>query len=129
MTLRLITSGREQALAQVIKDQLDAFGLDVSIRVLERGALRKMKPGEDYDLILAGGSTLGDPVTILERVFGTRWNNEQYQGDGTLRQLAEAQARALDPDRRAALLAKFQHLYSRELPAIMLLNVSRTIGA
>ena len=128
VTLRLITSGREEALAQVIKDQLDAFGLDVAIRVLERGALRKMKPGEDYDLILAGGSTLGDPVTILERVFGTRWNNEQYQGDGTLRQLAEAQARALDPDRRAALLAKFQHLYSRELPAIMLLNVPRTIA-
>jgi peptide/nickel transport system substrate-binding protein len=67
-------------------------------------------------------------VTILERVFGTRWNNERYRGDGTLRQLAMAQAQSLDPDRRAALLAEFQQLYSRELPAIMLVNVNRTVA-
>ncbi|MCG7625856.1 ABC transporter substrate-binding protein [Epibacterium sp. Ofav1-8] len=128
VTLRLVTSGREEALAQVIKDQLEAFGLELSVRVMERGALRKQQPGKDYDLILAGGSTLGDPVTILERVFGTRWNNERYRDDGTLRQLAMAQAQSLDPDRRAALLAEFQQLYSRELPAIMLVNVNRTVA-
>jgi peptide/nickel transport system substrate-binding protein len=128
VTLRLVTSTREAAVAQVMKDQLAAFGLDVAIRVLERSALRKMKPGKDYDLILAGGSTLGDPVTIAQRVFGSRWNNEGYTGDGQLRALAEAQARSLDAEHRATLLAEFQHRYSKELPAIMLLNVTRTVA-
>jgi len=128
ITLRLITSDREAALAQVLQDQLDAFGLEVAVRVLERGALRDVALGSDYDLILAGGSTLGDPVTILERVFGHRWNNERYQGDGTLLKLAEAQAQSLDPNKRAALLAAFQQRYSRELPAIQLLNLHRAIA-
>lgn len=128
ITLRLIVGGKEAALAQVLQDQLEAFGLEVAVRVLERGALREVAQGKDYDLILAGGSTLGDPVTALERVFGSNWNNERYKGDGALMKLAQAQAQSLDPDKRAALLAAFQHRYSRELPAIQLLNIHRTVA-
>lgn len=125
ITLRLVASANESGAAQVLRDQLERFGFDVSLRIEERSMMGGVVKAEAYDLMLITGSTLGDPSTAVGRIFGTRWNNENYPRDGKLFELSQTQSQTLDPQKRAEILSEFQNRYSIELPAIALVNKPR----
>ncbi|WP_208990682.1 ABC transporter substrate-binding protein [Pseudovibrio sp. Tun.PSC04-5.I4] len=121
VTLRLIASKRESNIAKVLAEQLEAFGIQMDVRVLERAALQDSSIGGKYDIALYASSTLGDSNGILRRVFGKKWSSDRYDGK-MLKALAMAQALATTTQTRKGNLDNFQALYAEELPAYAIAN-------
>lgn len=123
VTLKLVTDARYRRTAVVLAEQLEASGLGVELLLLELGALQELVQSDDFDLMLRTTSTVGDPGSVVNRVLAPSWNSDRYPDeDGRLRRLIEAQAATHDPADRKAILAEFQTLYAKELPALMLVN-------
>lgn len=121
ITLRLIAGKNETKSAKVIASQLEAFGLKMDVRILDRATLKAGLGDMDYDLTLYSSSTLGDPNGILRRVFGKGWPSDGYSGDA-LKSLATAQSTAITTPKRQILLDQFQAVYSDELPSYAIAN-------
>ncbi len=122
VTLRLIADQSQTRVAQVVADQLEAFGLGVDLRMMDRASLLAVPEGGDYDLLISSTSTTGDPGDIIRRVAGGAGNSDRYHGDGRIAAALLAAQAAPTPAERRAHLGEFQHLYAEELPALMLLN-------
>jgi len=121
ITLRLIAGKTETKPAKVIASQLEAFGLQTELRILERATLKAGLEEIDYDLTLYSSSTLGDPNGLLRRVFGQGWPSDGYSG-AALKSLATAQSTARTKPQRQRLLDQFQAGYAEELPSYAIAN-------
>ncbi|MDP0929763.1 ABC transporter substrate-binding protein [Paracoccus onubensis] len=122
VTLRLLADGAQARVAQVVTDQLEAFGFTVDLRLMEQAALQAVPTGGDYDLLISSTSTTGDPSDIANRVTGQSWNADRYHGDGRLDAILKEAGQSATPDERLTHLHEFQRLYARELPSLMLLD-------
>lgn len=121
VALRLLASRRESKTAKVIAEQLETFGIELDVRILERAALQDSLTEGNYDLALYASGTLGDPNGIMRRVFGSKWASDDYSGE-ELRSLAIAQSVATTLKERQEILGEFQNVYSEELPAYAIAN-------
>lgn len=122
ITIRLISDTRRKRQALVLAEQLEAGGFSIDLRTMKRGALQDIIQSGDFDLALTTTSTIGDPSGLSRRILGKSWSSDGYRENSKLRDVIEEQARTLDKDKRRALLAEFQTLYSEELPSLMLAN-------
>ncbi|WP_108819005.1 ABC transporter substrate-binding protein [Pseudovibrio sp. Alg231-02] len=121
VVLRLLASRRESKTAKVLAEQLETFGIELEVRILERAALQDTLSEGNYDLALYASGTLGDPNGIMRRVFGRKWASDGYQGEH-LQSLVIAQSVATNKTERQKILGEFQKAYSEELPAYAIAN-------
>ncbi|KZL18315.1 ABC transporter substrate-binding protein [Pseudovibrio sp. WM33] len=121
VALRLLASRRESKTAKVLAEQLETFGIELEVRILERAALQDSLSEGNYDLALYSSGTLGDPNGIMRRVFGSKWASDGYDGQ-ELKALVIAQSVATTLKERQEILDKFQEVYSQELPAYAIAN-------
>ncbi len=122
IVLKLIAAKRFNNLATALADQLEAFGISIDLRILERAAQQEHVRTGDFDLALFTASTMGDPTAIAHRVLSPMfWRGDRFQNDA-MTSAIRAQARAVDHAERLRHLHRFQALYAEELPAYMLVN-------
>lgn len=110
---------------EVMKKQLEAVGILVDLVVLEQATTDSKVKNWDFDLAISGhGGISGDPK-ILNEMISPRYsagsvNSARFDGNSELNRLLEEQIRAMDPEKRRALIFKIQEVYAEELPAISL---------
>ncbi|MBB4303189.1 peptide/nickel transport system substrate-binding protein [Rhodobium orientis] len=123
VVLRLIADKSFNNLATALADQLEAFGISVDLRILERAAQQEHVRTGDFDLALFTASTMGDPNGVARRVTSPMfWRGDRFQDSEAMKAAIRAQAGALDHAERLDQLHRFQALYAEELPAYMLVN-------
>lgn len=122
VVVRLLADSGSKNLATVLADQLESFGIGIELKLLERGALGDAIDKRAFDLAITQTSTIGDPSTLLERVFGKNWRSDRFPEDGELKAITEAQAETIEKAKRAELLHRFQQSYANKLPSLMLTN-------
>ncbi len=122
VTLRFVTEKRFKKIATALSDQLEAFGLEVDLRLMERAALQQASTTGNYDLTIYSSSTLGDPEGVGRRVLRKGWKSDQFGHHTKMKQLLNKQMTISDEAERRVVLKEFQRLYAEELPAYMLAN-------
>ncbi|MFN4011265.1 MAG: ABC transporter substrate-binding protein [Pannonibacter sp.] len=122
VTLRLVAQPQAKAVATAVTDQLEAFGLAVDLRLLEPAQVQQQIETGTYELALFSSSTLGDPVSLIRKVFGPAFNSDRFPDHPELRKLLQEQAISANAADRLSLLHKAQALYAAELPSLFLVN-------
>ncbi len=109
---------------EVIKQQLEAAGMEVELVHLEQATTDARVLNWDFDLAISGhGGLLGD-ARILNRMIHPEItgsvNSARYGASAELLELLVEQVREMDVERRRELVHRIQVLYAGELPAISL---------
>ncbi len=122
LKLRLIAEKRTKGLATALAEQLEAFGIGMEVRLLQRAAIVERAKKKQYDLALFTASSLGDPSGATRRVFGKVWRSDGYTPGEPMKMAMKAQASAVTKEERMKHLSKFQTLYAEELPSYILVD-------
>lgn len=122
ITLRLVAAPQAKAVATALTDQLEAFGLAIELRLMEPAQLQEQIESGAYDLALFSSSTMGDPGSLMRKVFGPAFNSDRFPDHAELRNLLIKQAVSTDATERLRILEKVQAIYAEELPSLLLVN-------
>ena len=107
--------------ADLIEEQLEDAGLDVTLRSLDGATLDTMVQEWEFDLALLGHGGLGaDPDYLRRMTLDATLNSVQYHEDDELTSLLEVQQSETDEVDRADMIFEAQELYAEDLPAITL---------
>jgi len=107
--------------AELVEEQLEDAGLDVTLRSLDGATLDTRVMAWEFDLALLGHGGLGaDPDYLRSMTLDETLNSVRYHEDGDLADLLEEQQRVTDEDDRADMIFEAQELYAEDLPAITL---------
>jgi len=107
--------------AELIEEQLEDAGLDVTLRSLDGATQDTLVMAWDFDLALLGHGGLGaDPDYLRRMTLDETLNSARYYEDGDLVALLEEQQSETDEDDRADMIFEAQELYAEDLPAITL---------
>lgn len=108
----------------ILKQQLEAIGLQVELRVLEQTAADQRLALGDFDLALSGhGGIGGDPKILNEMILpngGGAFNSARFGKNPELATLLAEQLTEMDEEKRRALVFRIQELIAGELPALPL---------
>ncbi len=122
VVLQLVTNKSFKKLATVLAEQLTAFGITTETRIMEDAAMHATFRDGTFDIALETASTMGDPDSVIYRIFSKSPKSDKYFVDGKMKQLLVDQAASDSVEERAAMMHEFQALYAKELPAYMLVN-------
>ncbi|WP_316858657.1 ABC transporter substrate-binding protein [uncultured Cohaesibacter sp.] len=122
VVLQLVTNKSFKKLATVLAEQLTDFGIKTETRVMEDAAMHAAFRDGAFDIALETASTMGDPDSVIFRIFSKSPKSDKYFVNGRMKKLLIDQAAASSVGERAAMMHEFQALYARELPAYMLVN-------
>jgi len=107
--------------AELVEEQLEDAGLDVTLRSLDGATLDTKVQEWDFDLALLGHGGLGaDPDYLRRMTLDDTFNSARYYEDGELVDLLEEQQSEMDEDDRADMIDDAQDLYADTLPALTL---------
>jgi peptide/nickel transport system substrate-binding protein len=107
--------------ADLIEEQLEDAGLDVTLRSLDGATLDTRVQAWEFDLALLGHGGLGaDPDYLRRMTLDATLNSVQYHEDDELTDILEGQQSETDEDDRADMIFEAQELYAEDLPAITL---------
>jgi len=107
--------------AELIEEQLEDAGLEVTLRSLDGATLDTKVMAWDFDLALLGHGGLGaDPDYLRRMTLDETLNSARYYEDGELVDLLEDQQSEIDEDDRAEMIFEAQELYAEDLPALTL---------
>ncbi|MDY0269151.1 ABC transporter substrate-binding protein [Trichloromonas sp.] len=108
----------------ILKEQLEAIGIQVELRVLEQAAADQRLARGAFDLALSGqGGIGGDPKILNEMILpgpGGAFNSARFGKNPELVALLDEQLQAVDEDKRRALVFRIQELLAEELPTLPL---------
>ena len=113
-----------KASAEYLKPQLKKIGIDLVIRAApDFPTWSKRISNYDFDMTWDVVFNWGDPVIGVHRTYlssnikpGVIWSNTQQYENSEVDELLEMAGKELDPGKRKALYAEFQHLVAQELP-------------
>jgi peptide/nickel transport system substrate-binding protein len=107
--------------AELVEEQLEDAGLDVTLRSLDGATLDTKVMAWDFDLALLGHGGLGaDPDYLRRMTLDETLNSARYYEDGELVDILEEQQSETDEDDRAEMIDEAQELYAEDLPALTL---------
>ncbi|MGC9516000.1 ABC transporter substrate-binding protein [Methanocrinis sp.] len=107
--------------AELVEEQLEDAGLEVTLRSLDGATLDTKVQEWDFDLALLGHGGLGaDPDYLRRMTLDEVLNSARYYEDGELVDLLEEQQSEMDEDDRADMIFEAQELYAEDLPALTL---------
>jgi len=114
--------------AEMISDWLSQIGIKATVVYLEWKTLWKKitapldSPFKIDSWLLGSGLGIGSPDILRFRLHSSAIPNPNYYGfiNATFDELAEAQAREVDPEKRAEIVRKMQEILAEELPLIVL---------
>jgi peptide/nickel transport system substrate-binding protein len=114
--------------AAIIQEDLARLGIRMQVAPIETGELtRRRTESYDYDAILFGASvTQPDPSSYTNFIFSNseehQWNPRQARPatdwEARMDELAAAQARERDPQKRKAIFRDIQLIFAEQLPVI-----------
>jgi len=108
----------------ILKQQLEALGLQVDLRLLEQAAADQRLARGEFDLALSGhGGIGGDPKILNEMILPNgdgAFNSARFDKNPELTLLLEKQLMEMDEEKRRALVFRIQELLAEELPALPL---------
>ena len=112
---------------EYVQAVLSELGLDVSIKIMEFGALSEVMKKGDYDLCMRiQGLPNGEPYSILDSFMRSdSGQNKSYSlgySNPRVNELLDTAAQTLNMDERAALYTELQKISAQELPFIPLFN-------
>jgi peptide/nickel transport system substrate-binding protein len=116
-----------RAESQIIRENLRAIGMDVTLEPLERSVmLDRVYARREFDITLQSFFSAGDPAIGYTRLYvtttsGTNNNASGYSNPKVDALLGEA-ATAPDRDRRAALYRELQVILNEDLPSLVLFD-------
>lgn len=123
-----IESEPRKSEAAIIQEDLARLGIRMQVVPLELGELtRRRTQSLDYDAILFGASiTEPDPSSYTNFIFSNskehQWHPNQPQPatdwEARMDELAAAQARERDPQKRKAIFRDIQMIFAEQLPVI-----------
>nr|WP_321458478.1 ABC transporter substrate-binding protein [uncultured Cohaesibacter sp.] len=119
---QLVTNKSFKKLATVLAEQLTDFGIKTETRIMEDAAMHAAFRECAFDIALETASTMGDPDSVIFRIFSKSPKSDKYFVNGRMKKLLIDQAAASSVSERAAMMHEFQALYAKELPAYMLVN-------
>jgi len=107
--------------AELVEEQLEDAGLDVTLRSLDGATLDSRVMAWEFDLALLGHGGLGaDPDYLRRMALDDTLNSARYYENGDLVDLLEEQLREIDEEDRADMIFESQELYAEDLPALTL---------
>jgi len=110
-----------ERVAEKVEQQLEAVGLDVTMRSLDGATLDTKVVEWDFDLALLGhGGLGGDPDVLRRMTLDDILNSVRYYEDDDLIDLLEEQQFEMDRDNRGDIIDEAQELYALDLPALTL---------
>lgn len=134
VTLLAADSSADVAIAELIKIDLEAAGVAVTVESYDSATRDSMVNAGDYQFALVGNGGWGnDPPAYLRTVFSdlakNQGGNPHNMGpigyeNAQITALAEAQKLETDFEARKALFQELQVLISREIPLIVIANQS-----
>lgn len=120
--LDMLGDPASEVLAKAVAAQLETLGLTVRLRLEQDARLQQRLKARDFDLALLSSSHEGDPDRFRLAVTGLQQRADDYHANPRLLALLEQQKGMQDPAQREAVLAEAESLYSRDLPAYLLVN-------
>lgn len=108
----------------ILKQQLEAIGLQVDLRLLEQAAADQRLARGEFDLALSGhGGIGGDPKILNEMILPNgdgAFNSARFDKNPELAMLLEKQLMEMDEEKCRPLVFRIQELLAEELPALPL---------
>ncbi len=134
VTLLAADSGNDVAIAELIKIDLEAAGVAVTVESYDSATRDSMVNAGDYQFALVGNGGWGNnPPTYLRTIFSdiskNQGGNPHSMGpigyeNAQITELAEAQKLETDFEARKAIFQELQVLISQEIPLIVIANQS-----
>ena len=134
VTLLAADSGSDVAIAELIKIDLEAAGVAVTVESYDSATRDSMVNAGDYQFALVGNGGWGNnPPTYLRTIFSdiskNQGGNPHSMGpigyeNAQITELAEAQKLETDFEARKAIFQELQVLISQEIPLIVIANQS-----
>ena len=122
LTLEVFSGGTYADCGKVIKSQLDAVGIDVTIEELEEGAWVEKVFSGNYDLCILAGMQGPDPDNMTNRIGTGGGLNVSFYSNAEVDDLL-AQARVTsDQEERGAMYKQIQQILSEDLPLVPLVE-------
>ncbi len=120
----IFTGAEEEAIANVIKEQLRRIGLDMKIEEYEIATWEtKVIKNRDFDIALCDGFQGPDPDNMRIRYApGAYINFANYSNMEFLKLLEEA-AKTADPEKRRELYWKAEEIFVKDLPYLPLVDL------
>ena len=122
LNLEAFNYGNYGDCAKVVKSQLDAVGIDVTIEELEEGAWAEKVTSGNYDLCILAGYQGPDPDNMTIRVgTGGGLNVSAYSNEKVDELLTEARG-LTDQEERGELYKEVQSILAEDLPLVPLVE-------
>lgn len=122
LTLEVFSGGTYADCGKVIKSQLDAVGIDVTIEELEEGAWIEKVFSGNYDLCILAGMQGPDPDNMTNRIGTGGGLNVSFYSSAEVDDLL-AQARVMtNEEERGAIYKQIQQILSEDLPLVPLVE-------
>jgi ABC-type transport system substrate-binding protein len=111
-----------QALAEIVKRQLDAVGFDVIVEGLPSIEwTRRVRKEHDFDLIIVGGTMAPDPEITSTKYSSTGLNNMGQHHNADVDAAYAAARTATERDERGAHYRHLQEIWARDTEFVPLL--------
>ncbi len=134
MTMLCADSGSDLAIAELLANNLQAAGMEVTVQAYDSATRDQMVNAGEYELALVSNGGWGNnPPDYLRTVFSdtakNKGGNPHNMGpigyeNAAITALANAQKAETDPDKRKELLAELQVEISREIPLVVVATKS-----
>jgi peptide/nickel transport system substrate-binding protein len=123
MTIQVSSRDKEQT-SELVKQYLNAVGLDVQLNVLDGAAADSAAAAGEYDAALIGYSLSSDPdslrIRLSSKVKSMSFSRIQGYVNEEFEKVAGAQSAILDPEARKAPVTAMQKIVAADVPAIPL---------
>src|SRR5690606_20762813 len=114
---------QQKTVAEYIRGQLRKIGVNVEVRTsADFPSWAKRLASHDFDMSMDLVFNWGDPVIGVARTYLSSnirpiiWTNTQSYRNAEVDSLLEEAGAEVDPEKRKALYAKFQHVVTDEVP-------------
>ncbi len=115
--LTILGNVRTRRDADVIKEQLNRFGIKANTITKDVSTADHMLSKWHFDISVVEGGNLGDPIFLNRNVLGKGCTSDRYYKNKKLKQLLGKQAKTVDFEQRKKILSEFQKLYAWEIPS------------
>jgi peptide/nickel transport system substrate-binding protein len=134
VTLLAADSGSDVNIAELIKIDLEAAGIEVEVAAYESATRDEMVNAGDYEFALVGNGGWGNnPPTYMRTIFSdiskNSGGNPHSMGpigysNEAITELCEAQVNEVDFDKRVQMFKDIEKMVSEEVPLIVVANQS-----
>lgn len=134
ITLLIADSGNDVSVGEIVKNNLEAAGITVTVVAYDSATRDSMVNSGDYEFAIVGNGGWGNnPPTYIRTIFSdiskNKGGNPHSMGpigysNEQITDLAEAQVNEIDFEARKQMFKDLELLVSQEIPVIVLANQS-----